>query len=196
MEILPEFQLGWLNGWLLLAILYGIFGILLIIFPKEVARRLYDRSGWTRRDYIRRVIGLPIALAVIGLYIFLPLKVGTIPFWIGLAIYFVALVGFNTALINYRYTPLDEPVTRGVYRFSRNPQIVGLILAFMGTAVAVGSWLMVILVALMAIGSHTRIRAEERACLMQYGVAYQTYMDTVPRYFGLAKEPPIAGSEK
>ncbi len=184
MEILPELQPGWLNGWLLLAILYGLFGVLLLIFPKEVVRRLYDRSGWTRQDYIRRAIGVPIALAVIGLYIFLPLKVGSFPFWIGLAIYLVALVIFNVALINYRNTPLDEPVTRGVYRFSRNPQMVGLILAFMGTAVAVGSWLLVLLVILMGIGAHSRIRAEERACLMQYGSSYQTYMDSVPRYFG------------
>lgn len=187
MMLFPELQPGWLNGWLLLVILYGIFGILLIIFPREVVSRLYDRSGWTRRDYIRRIIGLPIALAVIGLLIYLPLKVGTAPFWVGLTIYAVALVIFNMALINYRNTPLDQPVTRGVYRFSRNPQIAGLILAFLGTAVAVGSWLLVILVALMSIGAHTRILAEERACLMQYGEAYQAYMDTIPRYFGLPK---------
>ena len=196
MEFLSKLEPGWLNGWLLLAILYGIFGILLIIFPSEVVQRLYDRSGWTRQDYIRRAIGAPIALAVIGLFIFLPLKVGTAPFWIGLVIYIVALVIFNVALINYRYTPLDEPVTQGVYRFSRNPQMVGLILAFMGTAVSIGSWLMVILVALMSIGAHTRILAEERACQMQYGADYQAHMETVPRYFGLPKQSPTIDGEK
>jgi len=184
-ELLPKLEIGWLNGWLLLAILYGIFGILLIVFPREVVNRLYERSGWTRQDYIRRVIGLPVALATIGLFVFLPLKVETAVFWVGLIIYASAFVIFNAALINYGNTPLDKPVTRGVYQFSRNPQVVGLMLAFMGTAVAVGSWLLVILVALMSIGAHTRILAEERACLMQYGEAYQTYMDTVARYFGL-----------
>jgi protein-S-isoprenylcysteine O-methyltransferase Ste14 len=80
---------------------------------------------------------------------------------------------------------LDQPVTRGVYRFSRNPQMVSLILAFMGTAVAVGSWLMVLLVLLMGLGAHTRVLAEERACLMQYGAGYQAYMNVASRYFGL-----------
>jgi protein-S-isoprenylcysteine O-methyltransferase Ste14 len=90
---------------------------------------------------------------------------------------------------------LDQPVTRGVYRFSRNPQNVGLVLAFIGTAVAVGSWLMVLLGILLGIGAHSRILAEERACLMQYGTAYQTYMDTVPRYFGLPKQSPTKDEE-
>jgi protein-S-isoprenylcysteine O-methyltransferase Ste14 len=188
MEFLPELKLGWLNGWLLLVILYGIFGILLLIFPREVVSRLYDRSGWTRQDIMRRVIGFPAALATIGLFIFLPLRVGAAEFWIGLIIYAAALTIFNVALINYRNTPLDQPVTKGVYRFSRNPQIVGLILAFLGTAVAVGSWLMVILATLMSFGAHTRILAEERACLMQYGESYRAYMSTVPRFFGLPRQ--------
>ncbi len=185
MEFLPQLKPGWLNGWLLLAVLYGIFGVLLIIFPRETVRRLYDRSGWARRDAVRRVIGKLIALAVIGLFIFLPLKVGAAPFWIGLAIYIAGLIVFIAALINFRCTPLDEPVTQGVYRFSRHPQMVGLIVVFMGTAVAVGSWLMMMLVALTSIGAHMRILTEERACLLQYGAAYQAYMETIPRYIGL-----------
>lgn len=188
MSLLPDLQIGWLNGWLFLAILYGTFGILLLIFPREVVSRLYERTGWTRQDYLRRIISFPVALAVIGLFIFSSLKVGTGAFWVGLLIFAAAFLIFNVALINYRNTPLAEPVTRGVYRFSRNPQIVGLILAFLGTAVAVGSWLLVIFVALMGFGAHTRILAEERACLKQYGASYQAYMDTTPRYFGLPKQ--------
>jgi hypothetical protein len=45
MVLLPELQSGWLNGWLLLVILYGTFGILLLIFPRQVVSRLYDRTG-------------------------------------------------------------------------------------------------------------------------------------------------------
>ena len=157
MSFLPDLQIDWLNGWLFLAILYGFFGILLIVFPREVVSRLYERTGWTRQDYIRRIIGFPVALAIIGLFIFSRLRVGTTAFWVGLLIFAAAFLIFNVALINYRNTPLDEPVTQGVYRFSRNPQIVGLILAFLGTAVAVGSWLLVILAALMGFGAHSRM---------------------------------------
>lgn len=194
MTLFPELQLGWLNGWLLLAIFYGVFGLLLIIFPAEVVKRLYDRSGWIRQDYIRRAIGAPVALAIIGLFVFLPLQLGTFPFWIGLAIYVVALVIFNVALINYRNTPLDRPVTQGLYRYSRNPQTVGLLLAFVGTAVAVGAWLLVLLVAVMSLSVNTRILAEERACLTQYGESYREYMARVPRYFGWPRPAPETGA--
>lgn len=194
MTLFPELQLGWLNGWLLLAIFYGVFGLLLIIFPAGVVKRLYDRSGWTRQDYIRRAIGAPVALAIIGLFVFLPLQLGTFPFWIGLAIYVVALVIFNVALINYHNTPLDRPVTQGLYRYSRNPQTVGLLLAFVGTAVAVGAWLLVLLVAVMSLSVNTRILAEERACLTQYGESYREYMARVPRYFGWPRPAPETGA--
>jgi protein-S-isoprenylcysteine O-methyltransferase Ste14 len=131
------------------------------------------------------VFVVPIALSTIGLFIFLPLKVGTLAFWIGLAIYGTGLVIFNTALFNYRNTPLEQPVTRGIYRFSRNPQQIGLLLAFLGTGFAVGSWLMVGAILLMSFSAHTRVLAEERACLLQYGDAHQEYMNRIPRYFGV-----------
>jgi protein-S-isoprenylcysteine O-methyltransferase Ste14 len=185
MEFLGQLQVGWLNGWLMLVILYALFGILMIVFPREVVKRLYDRTGWTRRDYVRRMFAVPIALSTIGLFVFLPLKTGIPAFWIGLAIYGTGLVVFNTALFNYRSTPLDQPVTRGIYRFSRNPQQIGLLLAFLGTSFAVGSWLLVGAMVLMGFSAHARVLAEERGCLKQYGDAHQEYMNRIPRYFGV-----------
>ena len=189
MEFLPQLKIGWLNGWLLLFILYAGFGVLLLVFPRAVVKRLYERNGRTRAYYVRRALGVPIVLGAIGLFVLLPLKLGAWPFWVGLGIYLLGLGVFNAALINYRNTPLDRPVTEGVYRYSRNPQLMGMLVVFMGTAVAVGSWLMVALAALMGFGVHTRILAEERACLAQYGDAYRAYMARVPRYFGLPREP-------
>ena len=36
MEWLPELKLGWFNGWLLLGTFYLIFGILMLLFPKDL----------------------------------------------------------------------------------------------------------------------------------------------------------------
>jgi protein-S-isoprenylcysteine O-methyltransferase Ste14 len=187
MSFLPELQLGWLNGWLLLVLLYGTFGILMRIWPREVVSRLYGRSGWTRRDYVLRAITVPIMLAYFGLMIFLPLKLGMAVFWIGLAIYLLGAFFFFNALVTYRETPLDQPVRGGIYRYSRNPQLVGLWLAFVGTSVATGCWLALILVVLAMISGRTRVLVEERACLAAYGDAYAQYMQEVPRYFGRPK---------
>lgn len=186
MELLPEMKLGWLNGWLLLALLYGVFGVLLWLFPRSVVRRLYDRSGWTRRDYAMRLLALPLALTYFGLMIFLPLQIGEPAFVVGLLVYTLGLTGFVTALLTYRQTPLDKPVSGGLYRFSRNPQALTLLISFLGAGIAVGSWLVVAIVASMALLMHTRILAEERACLAQYGEAYRDYMEQVPRYFLVA----------
>jgi protein-S-isoprenylcysteine O-methyltransferase Ste14 len=183
MELLPPFEVGWLNGWFLLAILYGIFGLLLLLFPRPVVSRLYDRTGWTRTDYLRRVIGLPIILSYFALIILLPLRESGPALVAGLLVYGVGLAGFIIALLNYRNTPLDRPVTDGLYHISRNPQVVGLLIAFLGAALATGSWLAVALVILMAPLMHTRILAEERACLGQYGDAFRAYMEQTPRYF-------------
>ena len=180
---LPELQAGWLNDWLLPALLYAIFGVLLWLFPRDVVSRLYDRSGWTRRDYLMRLLSAPVALTYFVLLIFLPLRLGERPFYIGMLIYAVGLVALIVALLQYRAAPPDKPATHGIYRFSRNPQAVGLLLSFIGAAVAVGSWLLVGVVLLMGVLMHTRILAEERACLAQYPDAYPAYRQQAPRYF-------------
>lgn len=48
MELIPVLELGWLNGWILICLIYVTYGILLLTFPKDVVTRLYDRSGRTK----------------------------------------------------------------------------------------------------------------------------------------------------
>jgi hypothetical protein len=45
MELMPALKLGWLNGWILLAFEFLIEGLLLVVFPRDVVARLFDRSG-------------------------------------------------------------------------------------------------------------------------------------------------------
>ncbi len=58
MQLFPVLKAGFFNGWLLAAIFYLVFGILLLIFPKPVVARLYDRSGQPGRSDPRRVLGV------------------------------------------------------------------------------------------------------------------------------------------
>ena len=59
MELIPTLKIGWFNGWILLVILYLIFGILLLAFPKDVRVRLYeyDRSSWSKTRRAFYIIG-------------------------------------------------------------------------------------------------------------------------------------------
>jgi protein-S-isoprenylcysteine O-methyltransferase Ste14 len=87
------------------------------------------------------------------------------------------------ALLYFRAAPLDQPVSQGIYRISRNPQQVTILLAFIGISIAIGSWIALILILIGGLWAHLRVVAEERSCLAQYGEAYRRYMKQVPRYF-------------
>jgi protein-S-isoprenylcysteine O-methyltransferase Ste14 len=183
MELFPTLRIGWLNGWLPMGILYLIFGILLLVFPKEVVSRLYDRSNWSREQRVIVLIGKLLVLVWFPLIIFAPLKIGSPVFVIGMVLFALGLVGFVVALFNFRNTPLDRPVTKGLYRVSRNPQQFMLLVAGLGISIAIGSWLTLLMLLLGLVFTHRKLLAEEASCLRQYGDAYRAYMERVPRYF-------------
>lgn len=183
MALLPTLSFGLVNGWLLAAIFYLVFGILLLLFPRPVVARLYDRSGQNGHRPLRRILGVLLFLAWLLLAILTPLEPGSPAFAMGLAVYALGLIGFVVALLNYRSTPLDQPVTAGLYRVSRHPQQFTLSVAFLGISIAMGSWPALALMAIGVIGAHARVRAEEEACLQRYGEPYRRYLARVPRYF-------------
>jgi protein-S-isoprenylcysteine O-methyltransferase Ste14 len=183
MEFIPTLRFGLLNGWLALALLSLTDGVLFLIFPREVVTRLFDRSGWSRKQVIFTVIGKLCALGCIFLLIFTPLKIGTAVFVVGAVVVVLGLAGLVKALLDFRHTPLDQPVERGIYRISRHPQIVMSSVVILGGCIAVGSWLAMILLLAARVFSHFGILGEEEVCLRQYGDSYRAYMDRVPRYF-------------
>jgi protein-S-isoprenylcysteine O-methyltransferase Ste14 len=74
-------------------------------------------------------------------------------------------------------------VTSGVYRFSRNPAYLGLVLIIAGIALWVGSlspWIMVLLFPLFLYKSY--IQLEEEELLARFGQRYQQYRQLVPRW--------------
>ena len=183
MELFPELKIGWLNGWILICLLYLTYGVLLKIFPKDVVARLYDKSGRGKRHKILILVGIILAFAYFALIIFTPLKTGSVVFIPGLIIFVLGLAGFVIALFNFKNAPLDRPATDGLYRISRHPQQLMFFVAFIGICIAVGSWLALFVQLLSSIFLHVRVLAEEKGCLTHYGELYQNYMKNVPRYF-------------
>jgi len=183
MELIPALEIGWLNGWILICLLYLIYGILLWSFPKDVVARLYDKSGRTRRQKIVIYIGSLLAFIYFVLIIFTPLKIGSNVFIPGIILFALGLAGFVIALFNFKNAPLDRPVTRGLYRISRHPQQLMFFISFLGICIAIGSWLALFLQTISSLFLHARILAEEKACLDRYGDSYRDYMKRVPRYF-------------
>ena len=184
MVFIPEFKLGVLNGWLFFLGYLVIFGVTMSRFKTAVRTRLYDRSLWTSRQKRLTVIGKLFSLANIALFIVSPIRFNSPVFALGVGLWAVGLIGLTTALLNYNQTSLNVPVTKGLYRISRNPQVFSIWVLVIGICIIVGSGLSLLLMAISLIFLHTSVLAEEEACLQRYGASYQAFMDKeVPRYF-------------
>ncbi len=183
MQLFPKLSIGLLNGWIFLLVYGIVFGGVVKSFPKDVIARLYDTSHWTPTQKTFTRIVKVFALSIFVLVALTPLNVDTFVFWLGSAIFVLGMIGVIVALFNFRNTPAGQPATQGLYKISRNPQWVMLVLVFLGTCIAVGSWTACLLLCIGVGCAHFRILAEERACLAQYGEAYRAYMQQIPRYF-------------
>jgi protein-S-isoprenylcysteine O-methyltransferase Ste14 len=183
MEFAPHMSFGWLNGWLAILSLGLTQGVLFLAFPKDVVSRLWDRSGWSVKQQAFTIIGKLCAFACLVLLTLSPLKIHQPVFVIGLVVIFLGLTGLVKALFDFKDTPMDEPVRRGLYRISRHPQIVMSSLVLLGACIAVGSWLALVFWAAARLLEHFGIVAEEEVCLQKYGAAYRGYLQQVPRYF-------------
>ncbi|MFO8036668.1 MAG: isoprenylcysteine carboxylmethyltransferase family protein [Anaerolineales bacterium] len=182
MEFLPDFRLGWLNGWLLLGLLVLTDGVLFLAFRKNTVERLFDRSGWSKWQIVITVIGKLLALVTVLIIIFTPLKLGSYVFIIGTMLVGVGLIVLVKALLDFRNSDSDQPVTQGIYRLTRHPQNLASSMVILGCTIAIGSWLALILFVVARILLHANLVAEEEVCLREYGDAYRDYMNKVPRY--------------
>jgi hypothetical protein len=57
MELNPALEFGRLNGWILLALEFLVQGISLLLIPKGVVARLFDRSGWSVKQRAFLILG-------------------------------------------------------------------------------------------------------------------------------------------
>ena len=183
MEFFPTLEIGWLNGWILLGVMSLAEGLLLVLSPKDIVTKLFDRSGWDKKQKAFLLIGKLFSLACLALIILTPLKLGAHVFIIGTSLYGLGLVGLVAAILDFKKTPPGQLVTRGLYRVSRHPQILALFVIFVGMCLAIGSWVALLLLILSRLFQHPTILAEEEACFRHYGDFYRAYMRRTPRYF-------------
>ena len=119
--------------------------------------------------------------------VFLPLQLGTTWLYSGLIIYLFGIVFISVAIRNFATSPKDKVITEGLYRFTRNPTYIGMILMQIGLAIACSSWLYLLLTIVLVILLNANLSAEERYCLYRYGDDYRKYMNSTPRWIGIPK---------
>ncbi len=183
MNFVPQFGIGWLNGWLPFVIYVLIQFIVTFTCPKDVKRRLIDRKGWTKTQIVMTTIGKSFSLINIILLFLSPLIFGSVEFYIGIIVYFIGIIALSTTIINFKNAPLGKPITNGFYKISRNPQLFSIYIIFIGHILMIGSWISLIIFLISILGSHFSILGEEKRLKEQYGNSYVEYKEKVPRYF-------------
>jgi protein-S-isoprenylcysteine O-methyltransferase Ste14 len=182
MSIIPAFEVGVWNAWIFMLIIFICMMTTVLIF-KDVGGKM--THGGEEKKYSKYVALLFIILLIYSILV--PLKLGTIWFYTGIAIYMLGLIVLTIVVANIAATPQDEPFTTGVYRYSRNALSLGMILVLLGIGIASASWLFLLLVAILMVITHFMILVEERTCLNKFGNAYREYMDRTPRWLGIPK---------
>ncbi len=184
MSLVPAFELGLWNAWIFMlpAIAISVFGTRIL-----GERGCEEDLGLTKNEKTISNAGNILVFALIAYSIFLPIELGTAWFFVGCFVYLLGAIIMFMAIFDFRTTPIDKPVTKGVYRFSRNPMYLGTFLFFGGTGIACLSWIFLILTGVLIVLMHVGVVSEERSCLQKYGNAYQEYMDHIPRWLGTPK---------
>ena len=156
---------------------------ILFILNKEAAKRAVDMSAYTSKEKYLTFVSTLVFFGAVLFSVGLPLRLGTIWFYIGLAFYTSGVTLYIISTINFATTPLNEPIVKGVYKISRNPMYFFSVLALFGIAVCCISWVMIILVIVHAAINHITVLTEEKYCSEKYGESYLEYMKNTPRYF-------------
>jgi len=188
MSLIPAFHIGVWNAWI-----FTIWLLIQTLTIRLVNKEVYQRAG-NPPDFkpssvyrIADYISMPLWLLSTAYSIFLPFKLGTVWFYAGLAIFVAGLVVNIIATINFAITPMNEPITRGAYRYSRHPLYAALFLIYFSVSIASASWIFLLVTIIWAFLLSISAKDEERYCLERYGLAYREYMNRTPRWIGIPK---------
>jgi protein-S-isoprenylcysteine O-methyltransferase Ste14 len=185
MQFLPTLSPGLFDHWILLAIYAA--ALIISIANLSNARRTWlfadPKAGLqgTKKALLR--LGQALAFTLIVIEALTPLLQAPVYISaIGLAMYLAGTSMVVVSIIHFGRAPEGRPATTGPYRFSRNPQWVGLFTVLLGIAISCGSWMLVIMVITLGAVYHIQIVEEERTCRALYGHLYEEYSRQVPRY--------------
>jgi protein-S-isoprenylcysteine O-methyltransferase Ste14 len=191
MWLMPAFEVGVWNAWILLLFL-PLHPLIMMLIDKLVGTgdmfKKMETPALSKTESIINIFGSYVLFFGLFIYsIFLPLQLETAWFYVGLALCVLGMVTWTIAIVNIANIPLGEPWNKGLYRYSRHPMYLGLFLTLMGAGIASVSWVFLLLSILYIILCVILVTAEERFCLDKFGTTYREYMNRTPRWIGIPK---------
>jgi protein-S-isoprenylcysteine O-methyltransferase Ste14 len=188
MLLIPAFKIGVWNAWIFM-IWPWVDTLAVRLVGLDVYRRASGQSEMktSQRYKVVSAVSMAIDTMAVAYSIFLPLKLGTIWFYAGLAIFLIGLAVLTTATVNFATTPMDVPITRGIYNYSRHPLYLASLLIYFSVGIASASWVFLLVFVVQSVSIIISAVEEERFCLEKYGESYREYIDKTPRWIGLPK---------
>jgi len=185
MSLIPAFEIGLWNAWIFMLCLFLTMLATGKLKKGEAPKNELDNLGKTEKNIF--IFSKVVFFCAVIYSIFLPLELGTIWSYVGIPVTLIGLATVTIVMVNFAATPYGEPVTKGLYRYSRHPMYITSTLFFLGVGIASASWLFLLLSILFSISHFMNAIPEERFCLKQYGKAYQEYMNRTPKLIGIPK---------
>ena len=189
MSLIPDFQIGLWNGWILSAIFLVHHFLVMFIIPKENKKEMTDQVKQTKgKDRSTIYLSLIVYYGIMICAIFMPLQLWTLWFYIGLMIFAIGMILLIVVEVQLHFRRPGQFLTKGFYRISRNPQYVMMYITWIGIGVVTESWVILMLVFVSMIVQHFMVLGEEIFCLEKYGNTYREYMKRTPRYIGVPQK--------
>ena len=182
MSLIPAFEIGIWNTWIL-AIVFLLLVYIPVLTLKDFNKKMGQSEHYGKIETLMTILFFILMICSI----FLPLKLGTAWFYTGLFIYLLGLIIVTITIVNVASTPLGKPFTKGVYRYSRNPMYLCMIIVFVGIGIASASWFYLLLSAILIVLTYLLVAIEERVTLDKLGDAYREYMNRTSRWIGMPK---------
>jgi len=186
MSLIPAFEIGVWNAWILTLYL-PIHPIIMMLIVKDVMKKMESPVYNKTENTIFIFTNIILFFGLFIYSIFLPLKLGTIWFYAGLAICILGVITWTMAMVNIANIPIGEAWTKGLYRYSRHPMVLSSFLIFIGAGIASASWIFLLFSILFIILSTILVNKEEYFCLEKFGDEYRKYVNRTPKWIGIPK---------
>ena len=186
MTLIPAFEIGVWNAWIFMAyLLLWMIYFIYIAIKKDVPS--VEESGLSKIAKIFASSSKLLLFPVMVYSIFLPMKLDTAWFYVGLPITLIGMIAYTIVLVNWATTPLDNQVSRGLYHYSRHPMYVTMFVFLLGLGIVTASWVLLLLFIIFVVGCVVFVNVEEQSCLDKWGDAYRKYMQRTPRWIRIPK---------
>ena len=186
--MLDQISIGLVYAWWFPAIYLLMTIVIMVIYGKDFTKRFFRFPGARFKGKIPTLISsMFFSRGIMAYAVFLPLQTNTVWFWIGTSVFSISTILSAVSMINFATTPTEQPVTKGLYRISRNPVQVLAIIMLIGIGIATLSWIIIAASLLLTVISYPTFLAQERSCLEIYGQAYSEYKKKTPRWMEIPK---------